>query len=191
MSVKPLEDSDIKIAGDSFDPAPARTTDDGDETARELERQKSNGNLSRARRLGALMADDVSAVEGDTPAGDSALQTQRRILLAFAVQVGLNRFLPGKLLTETATAVFYDTLRETAPAFFEDLQESGAFSFYYLCVRQGGDVEPAVGETFASLCGRADNPTYARMGEELYRRFIGQVQHFVEVLGFAVDGDDR
>lgn len=29
------------------------------------------------------------------------------------------------------------------------------------------------------------------MGEELYRRFIGQVQHFVEVLGFAVDGDDR
>ena len=188
MSVKPLEDSDMKIAGDSFDPAEP-TGDDSDQTARELEHQKENGNQSRARRLGALMADDVSAVEGGNPAGDSVLQSQRRILLAFAVQMGLECFLPGKLLTETATAVFFDTLRETAPAFYEDLQESGAFSFYYLCVREGGDAVPKVGKTFASLCGRADNASYIRMGEELYRRFIDQVKHFVDVLGFVTEED--
>ena len=113
MSVKPLEDSDMKIAGDSFDPAePAG--DDSDQTARELEHQKENGKLSRARRLGALMADDVSAVEGGNPAGDSVLQ---------------------------------------------------------------------------SLCGRADNASYIRMGEELYRRFIDQVKHFVDVLGFVTEED--
>ncbi len=87
------------------------------------------------------MADDVSAVEGDTPAGDSALQAQRRILLAFAVQVGLNRFLPGKLLTETATAVFYDTCGNRS-CLFEDLQESGAFSFITSACARAATLNP-------------------------------------------------
>ena len=178
------EDQDIKIAGDSFESA-ADDDSEGDQTARELQREKDNGNLNRARRLGAIMADDVSAIEGDSPSGDSVLMTQRRILLAFAVAVGLESFLSSSLLSETAQSVFYDTLRETAPAFYEDLQESNAFSFYYLCVRDGGQVENKVGKTFASLCGMTDNETYARMGEELYRRFIGQVQHYTEVLAFV------
>ena len=178
------EDQDIKIAGDSFESA-ANDDSEGDQTARELQREKDNGNLNRARRLGAIMADDVSAIEGDSPSGDSVLMTQRRILLAFAVAVGLESFLSSSLLSETAQSVFYDTLGETAPSFYEDLQESNAFSFYYLCVRDSGQVETKVGKTFASLCGMTDNETYARMGEELYRRFIGQVQHYTEVLAFV------
>ena len=48
---------------------------------------------------------------------------------------------------------------------------------------------PKVGKTFASLCVRADNASYIRMGEELYRRFIDQVKHFVDVLGFVTEED--
>lgn len=90
------------------------------------------------------MADEVSAIEGgdSQPAEDiGSLLTQRRILLAFAVEVGLDAFLPNNLVAQTAQNVFYNTLHITAPAFYDDLQESGAFSFYYMYVRGGKQVE--------------------------------------------------
>ena len=87
----PYDDSDMKIAGDDFEPVDETGERESVEaTARQLAREKSNGNLSRARRLGAIMADEVSAIDGKTdPARETeknhALPMQRRILLAFAV----------------------------------------------------------------------------------------------------------
>ena len=178
------DDRDMKIAGDDFEPTNTGRPQQDDD-ALLLGQGKENGNLSRARRLGAIMADEVSAVEGDARTADSALLTQRRILLAFAVEVGLDSLLPNNLVAQTAQTVFYDTLRVTAPQFYDDLQASGAFSFYYLCVRDGRQVEEKVGETFASLCGRKGDADYARLGSELYRRFSAQVKHFVDTLEFV------
>lgn len=179
------DDRDMKIAGDDFEPVERPDAREGDDEAALLEQEKENGNLSRARRLGAIMADEVSSVEGDSRTADSALLTQRRILLAFAVEVGLDALLPNSLDAQTAQTVFYNTLRTTAPQFYDDLQASGAFSFYYLCVRDGRQVEEKVGETFASLCGRAGDAAYARMGRELYQRFAGQVRQLVDTLEFV------
>ena len=114
-----------------------------------------------------------------------ALPMQRRILLAFAVEVGLDAFLPNQLVAQTAQNIFYNTLLITAPSIYEDLQESGAFSFYYLCFRDGRQVERRVGETFAALCGRKGDPEYEQMGREFYIRFIGQVKHFADTLEFV------
>ena len=179
------DDRDMKIAGDDFEPVEPRAgeVDNGD--AALLEQEKENGNLSRARRLGAILAEEVSAVEGDSPTENSALLTQRRILLAFAVEVGLDALLPNGLTAQTAQTIFYDTLRATAPQFYDDLQASGAFSFYYLCVRDGRQVEERVGETFASLCGKKGDPACEQTGRELFRRFSGQVKRFVDTLEFV------
>lgn len=179
------DDSDMKIAGDEF--VQTGSPDDSEDTALLLSREKANGNLSRARRLGAIMADDVAAVEGDRPADDAARMTQRRILMAFAVEVGLELFLPNSLLSQTAQNIFYDTLCQTAPTFYEDLRGSGAFSFYYLCVRDGRNVETCVGETFASMCGKPGNKTLAKQGEELYIHFIEQVKTFADNMEFALN----
>ncbi len=181
------DDSDMKIAGDDFEPigTPADSAP-VDDTARQLEEQKANGNLSRARRLGAILADEISSVEGDSRTTDSVLLTQRRILLAFAVEIGLEELLPNSLLTQTAQNIFYNSLQTTSPQFYDDLQASGAFSFYYLCVRDGrGPEDEQVGETFASLCGRKGDPAYCQMGRDLYRHFSGQVQYFVDTLEFV------
>lgn len=99
--------------------------------------------------------------------------------------MGLDALLPNSLTAQTAQDIFYNSLRVTAPRFYDDLQASGAFSFYYLCVRDGRQVEEKVGETFASLCGKKDDPAYARMGQELFRRFSGQVRNFVDTLEFV------
>ncbi len=178
------DDSDMKIAGESFDPPVG--SDDGEATAKQLEAEKANGNLCRARRLGAIMAEEVSAIEGENKTEEPAILTQRRILLAFAVEVGLDAFLPNTLLAQTAQSIFYDTLRLTASAFYEDLQESGAYSFYFLCLREGRNVETRVGETFAGLCGKAGDTQLAHTGAALYVRFIDQVRSFVETMEFRV-----
>ena len=108
------DDRDMKIAGDDFEPVNEAGADVGHE-AQLLEQEKENGNLSRARRLGAILADEVSAVEGDSRTDDSALLTQRRILLSFAVEVGLDALLPNSLTAQTAQDIFYNSLRVTAP----------------------------------------------------------------------------
>lgn len=177
------DDSDMKIVGDGF--KPPKSKDDSELTTYLLAKERSNGNLSRARRLGAIMAEEVSAIEGGQPAEDAAILTQRRILLAFAVEVGLNKFLPNPLLSQTALSVFNETLRQIASVFYEDLQESGAFSFYYLCIREGHDVEKKVGETFASLCGRKNDEALAREGKEMYIHFIKLVHYFTDSIKFA------
>lgn len=176
------DDSDMKIAGEKF--GPPKVQDDTEFTAEMIEKEKSNGNLSRARRLGAIMADEVSAIEGGQLTDDAAVLTQRRILLAFAVEVGLDEFLPNALLSQTAQSVFYETLSKTASAFYEDLQESGAFSFYYLCVREGRDVETNVGKTFASLCGKVNDIALTIQGKEMYLHFIDQVRYYTDSMGF-------
>lgn len=176
-------DSDMKIAGDDF--KVKEQVDDTEHTAVFLKKEKENGNLIRARRLGAILAEDVSSIEGESNADDAVFITQRRILLAFAVEVGLNTALPNRLLSETAQSVFIDTLRTTASSFFEDLQKSGAFSFYYLCVRERRDTKKSIGETFASLCGKNGDKKLAVIGAELYDRFINQVQTVVDGMGFV------
>lgn len=177
------DDSDMKIAGEEFKSKPA--LDDVEETSRLLEMEKASGNLSRARRLGAIMADEVAAVEGDDPAKEAVFVTQRRILMAFAVEVALETLLPNSILSETARSVFYETLRKTAPSIYEDLQGSGAFSFYYLALREGKDVVNSVGEAYASLCGRAGDKALAKKGGELYVHFIEQARELVESFGFV------
>ena len=147
------DDRDMKIAGDDFEPVNEAGADVGHE-AQLLEQEKENGNLSRARRLGAILADEVSAVEGDSRTDDSALLTQRRILLSFAVEVGLDALLPNSLTAQTAQDIFYNSLRVTAPRFYDDLQASGAFSFYYLCVRDGRQV--------GKRWGKPSHPSAAR-----------------------------
>ncbi len=190
-----FDDSDMKIVTGDFDPQPDQAEESTEATTRLLEQEKKNGNLSKARRLGARMAEEVASIEGYTTAANgaaenSSLLTQRRILLAFAVEVGLDAFLPNNLVAQTAQNVFYDTLHITAPEFYDDLQESGAFSFYYLCVREGRQVEKRVGETFASLCGMKGSESYARMGQELYTRFIGRVKRLTggEQFAFVDEG---
>lgn len=177
------DDSDMKIAGEKF--GPPKTPEDTEFTAEMLDQEKSNGNLSRARRLGAIMADEVTSIEGGQLTNDAVVLTQRRILLAFAVEVGLDKFLPNTLLSQTAQSVFYETLSQTASAFYEDLQESGAFSFYYLCVREGRDIEINVGKTFASLCGKVNDLALTILGKEMYLHFIDQVRYYTESMDFV------
>ena len=67
------EDSDMKIVPDGAVEMPEPAEDSVEAMARLLDREKKNGNLSKARRLGARMAEEVASVEGySTAAGGPA-----------------------------------------------------------------------------------------------------------------------
>ena len=187
------DDSDMKIADTEQISGTLACENEAADTAELLGREKANGNLGRARRLGAILAEEVSSSDGEHAPDDSkvASATQRRILLAFAAEIGMEELLPSSLLAETAQSVFYETMRKTAAAFFEDLQDSGAFSFYRLNIcdkRIQWDSEAAfarAGETYASLCGHAEEEALAAGGEKLYSEFVEQVKYFTNGMEFV------
>ncbi|MDR1892268.1 MAG: hypothetical protein LBQ48_04605 [Oscillospiraceae bacterium] len=185
----PYDDGDVKIAGvPSVKPTPA------EDIGRELEKAKKSGELSRARALGVIMAQafaglgqaGTALLPGAGHGADAERETEmlreQRILMAFAVAYGFDKFTRNGLVSRTALNVFYDTLKTIDGGLYEDLNSSGAFSFYYLAVRRGGDIERAVGSTFAMLCSRDGDAVLTELGEALFCRFCSAVKEKVKLL---------
>lgn len=186
MLMNQEDDSDIKIAGEEKK-APV---DDSLKEAEELRKQKENGNLERARRLGQLLSKDIIRLDGESSFGEDEeesceVRMQRRLLLAFAACYGVDVFVENKMVGKVAVNSFYDTLKKSLPAFYDDLSGSGAFSFYYLSVRRGGNVEKNIGKTFAMLSGKEDDSVLSELGEALFIRFTDVIEKTIESVNFV------
>ena len=191
----PYDDGDIKIAGE-----PDRRPVCAEDIGRELEKAQKSGELARARTLGVVMAQTFAGLgqagaallPGVCPevkpdaAPEPEILREQRILMVFAVAYGFDKFTRNSLISRTALNVFYDTLKTIDSGLYEDLNSSGAFSFYYLAVRRGGDIERAVGSTFAMLCSRDGDAVLTELGEALFCRFCSVVTEKVELLGLSV-----
>ena len=183
------EDADIKIAGGSFKSEPGSASKQADrELEEEIRRQKELGNIEKAYQLGALLAQEVAASDGEFVFGedeseDMNLFIQRRLLLSFTVCHGLDLYTRSWLVATTALNQFYDTLKKENNFLYDDLSKSGEISFYYLCVRKGRNVSNAIGKTFARLCKKESSTVYQELGEALYLRFLDVVEDACEKLG--------
>ncbi len=179
------DDSDMKIAGEHFEEE-EDSAESLEAMTRLLEQEKQNGNLPRARTLGKKLVQAAKGIERALPLDDHALIVQRWLLLTFAVEIELQRLLPNVLVAEAAHTVFYNTLQSDAVNIYDELQENGSLSFYYLCVREDDSVdEQKVGETFASLCGHAGDAAYVQMGRELYEGCVKQVEELTAETDFV------
>ena len=165
------DDSDMKIVGEY-----SAEEDSAEVTSRLLRQEQENGNLARARTLGHLLAQTLGKDEQPLTPGNRAVTVQRWLLLTFAVEVQLEKLLPTSIAAQTAFNKFYETMRTDAPAIYEELQNNGSLSFYYLCLQDGEHAEQKIGETFASLCGHAEDRDFASAGTQLYRSCVLQVE---------------
>ena len=170
------DDSDMKIVG-----APQKSADDVDFQGflAESSRQHFNGNIAKAKTLGANIVSSFSyraapaelvdfvMENGVTPTEDVLLQA--RFLSVFSAEISLERYLPSPLLAEIAKSAMYDVLMQFSPDFYNSLARSGAFSFYYMHAGKGDVSDKEVGRQFAMLCGRGDDPACASLGEKLHR----------------------
>lgn len=181
------EDQDMKIVG-SF--PESRKENDSDGVVEEFTREKQSGVLDRAKELGCRMVEEYEKARGEFSFGadeseDADLSLQRQILLAFVVTVGVERFCASSLASQTARQSFFNSLKKYAPDLYRELNETSAFSFYYLAYRRGGEVERRVGQTFAMLCARDGDPVYQELGEALYCWFTSVVKQKVQDMGLV------
>ena len=189
------DDSDIKIFRKS-------QVDDKNEAALLLEqvnRQRSNGNTEKARKLGVYLAeiflnDDeinahIASAVGKVPHTKEAME-QVRILIVFSAQWCLSHQLPAALLSNTAVNSFYDKISESTRDLYNDLSSGPEFSFYSLAVRSGKSSADAVGETFKKLCDTDDDESndedYFELGKRIYNKTVEEIVAIIEKFDFAV-----
>ena len=186
------EDSDIKIFGKKSAESANAENSDTAELAAELEKEKANGNIALAKALGKKLAEDVPNDFGDSAFGVDGdddetpeLLYQRKVLMAFAAESGLQRYCPTSLLASAAINSFYEKLMDDSPEFYDNISDGGAFTFYYLNLRRGGEVEKNIGHTFAMLCGKENDSLFQELGSTLYLRFNDVVKDMVGKTGFV------
>lgn len=161
----------------------------------ELEHERQNGNLARARQLGVRLAEEVSKIgepgnifgylisaEENSQAAETV--QQRKILLAFAIESSIAVYSPSKLIGTTILNTYYEMLSTCAKDFYDTISFAGAFSLYYLDLRRGIKVSRAIGKTFAKLCGKEDDKVYEELGYALNCRFYDTVCKLVDEADF-------
>ncbi len=172
-------DEDIKIAGDK--PSLSVKKNLNNATAKPLDASANE----KAKQWGRLVAleflKDVSDNSLSEPY-DFNMIIQRRLLLSFTATVGFEQYCTDDSLCGIAQKSFLDTIKKENDEVYKTSQDTGAFSFYYLAFRRGGETDRRVGQTFAMLCSHDGDPIYQELGEALYCWFLSVVKGLAENL---------
>lgn len=179
-----FDDKDMKIAG-SHPSREMRKTSHEEENFPELRKAKADGDIERARRLGERMAQKLlDAGEAETfGLSRSEDILQRRNLLAFTATTAFDRFCKNRTVAAVAYGAFYDHVKKRSEKTYFEMSDTGIFSFYYLALRRGGDVERRMGQTFAMLCGKDGDPVYQEIGEAIYCSFSAEIRSEIQAMG--------
>ncbi len=170
-------DKDIKIASDkpSRDIRKNQSNPKGEEIVVSV-------SYEQAKRWGSSVAAVFISDADDNPISDETdyeMIVQRRLLLSFTATVGFEKFATDDFLCGVAQKSFLDTIKAKAAHLVETSQDTGAFSFYYLAFRRGGDTVRRIGQTFAMLCSHDGDPVYQELGEALYCWFLSVVKESI------------
>ena len=174
-------DEDIKIAGDK--PSLSVKMNLNSPTTAKSSGEESN---RRAKQWGKIVALEFLKDVSENSAGepfDFDMIIQRRLLLSFAATVGFEQYCSNDSLCGIAQKSFIDTIKKENEEIYKTSQDTGAFSFYYLAFRRGGETERRVGQTFAMLCSHDGDPVYQELGEALYCWFLSVVKTEAKNIG--------
>ncbi len=163
------DDSDMKIAPDR----PSELFDLSEGAASAFVREKSNGNMEKARLLGQSLAQELGKERGGLPYfgvgifDDDRSLSQRRLLYTYIVSRVIEDTAPNSIVAQSALSAFYDQIQRETPEYYAAVTDSAALSLYILAGRSEPDDYNALGRTFAQLCGREEDPVFCHYGREL------------------------
>ena len=171
-------DADIKIAGNK--------------PSRDVKRNRAlaeNSNLTKAdvdkaknwgKQVALKFIADAKENADTGRVNNFEMIIQRRMLLSFTATVGFEQLSPNDSVVGIAQKSFLDTVKKEDNELYRTSGDTGAFSFYYLAFRRGGDAERRIGQTFAMLCSHDGDPIYQELGEALYCWFLSVVKQIGE-----------
>lgn len=175
-------DNDIKIAGNkpSVDVKRNRELTKADSTLSKSLTQKAK---LFGKEVAQIFIKDAKESES-TAQRNIDMLIQRRLLLSFTATIGFEQFITNDALSGVAQKSFLDTVKSLEPEIFKTSEDTGAFSFYYLAFRRGGEIDRRIGQTFAMLCSHDGDPIFQELGEALYCWFLSQVKSKASEFGF-------
>lgn len=183
------EDRDVKIFGKNS----SETQQDSEKALlRDIDEQHQNGNMALAKALGRQLADELLSANSASALGcgngedeDIDVSFQRRVLLAFCVEVGLDIYVPNDVVSSAANSEFNKYLEDEYPDFYKRVMDMGAFSLYYLSLRTNDKADVAIGEVFSKLCTGEIQEFYTTLGQSLFACFMGAIEQKINSMGFV------
>lgn len=165
-------------------------------------RNKTNGNIDKARKLGATLATIAPTNEGDSifvNLRDHLSQKffvqdilyQIRVLLVFACETLLQMELPTQLLSTTAIASMYDAMEKDMPGFYSNIANGAAFTFYYLAIQKGADIPENIGEAFAMLCSVKNKDSFVLAGKTIWNIAVDVIEKEIEKADIKQEAENK
>ncbi|MBC8584983.1 hypothetical protein [Youxingia wuxianensis] len=167
-----FDDSDIKIMPDD----PSEVFDMSEGAANAFVRETNNGNMEKAKKLGAQFAAGLIDPNCVCVFGVGELDTvntisQRKVLFAYVVNQVIEEMAPNSIVAQSALSSFYDAVQQQDAKTYELINDSAAFTMYILQARLVPNDGQGMGEVFAKLCGQEGQRLYINYGKELYNYF--------------------
>lgn len=156
---------------------------------------RANGNMDKARKLGAVLATIAPTDDGENGiyvdiknhlaprylAPDILYQI--KVLLVFACETLLQIEIPINLLSTTAIASMYSVMEKEMPSFYNNIANGAAFTFYYLAIQKGGDISQNIGEAFAMLCAVKNKEGFVLAGKTVWNIAVDVIEKEIEKAG--------
>ncbi len=158
--------------------------------AEQLEAQRANGNIAKAKALGeklALLTPENEPVESLIDGRDLPpnILYQIRVLMVFAMHTAIHSHLHLPMLYSAAVNSMYDSLINETPGFYDNISDGAAFTFYYLALRKGANAEQHIGDAFAMLCGKEGNEKVSAIGALIFARISEKAVEEITALDFT------
>jgi hypothetical protein len=170
-------DNDIKIAGDKPAEQIKKNREAQINEASGPDKAKIKKAKSWGRDVALLFIEDArESTQDGNEATNGEMLIQRRMLLSFTATVGFEQLSGDDTLSGIAQKSFLDTIKADDSELYKTSGDTGAFSFYYLAFRRGGEVDRRIGQTFAMLCSHDGDPIFQELGEALYCWFLSAVK---------------
>lgn len=135
-----------------------------------MDEYRRNGNMEKANALGGslaeMMPETVCPEEADRLKNNELFHL--RTLMVFTSQLALHKYLPHQMLASQAVNALYAKLNETSPGYFANISDGSAFSFYYLAVRNKGEVVENIGKNYAKLCDKDNDNRLISLASRIF-----------------------
>lgn len=153
-----------------------------------MKEHRANGNIDKAKALGKQLSEiDVDVKELLSPKFmKSDIIYQIKVMLVFASEFNLQMLISAPMLSTTAINSMYDAIQKKSAGFYENISDGVAFSFYYACVRNGGDIAENIGKTFAMLCSAQDNDSFINAGAKVYNEALRMITAKIDDADFSL-----
>lgn len=166
-----------------------------------LNSHRQNGNLLKAKELGKRLATLTPLIDS-TEEGALAVDFkellapkfqsqdilfQIRVLMIFAAESLLQLEIPAPQLSTTAINAMHDTLRKEHAGFYKNISDGAAFTFYYLAMKKGKDLESDIGEAFSMLCSvKRNSESFIDAGKIVWNTSCAIIKKEIENARFVL-----